>query len=722
MSKFFPTILFLLWPLISLNIKATELPKIEFVLFSTPYCELCQNVKGFLQKKNYINNIPYLHKGKNYLIPLRIINPYSLGEKKMKVLGLQKPPKIPYLSLYKTGFLTKKTFLKGQDLGHFTSSDLKNFKKKIQGLGQDFFHIRPKETIEDYQERIDEAFNLNWPSLKTFIEEALGIIPLPTPHLKAPSLSLEIGHPLKLKEKDLSKTNILYLGNADRPDNNPLFTSVVIKTIQANLEKEMGFDNDRQGITLFGSGRNDAKDILKMAKRDHYELVSFPPTKIINGSFNRKNLRDLFNHLGQYKKKNNLIIMVGHGAKDGGLLWFEKERLKKRELKKMLLQTKSQNIIVSGTCYGGQFYDSVSCGFFAAHPKTPSIGCWSSEDDISSKKDYTRTFFSSLKKDLFKKADTNGDGELSFQEMHWYASLNSSPQDLPFTSLDGLARKFFQKYPKSLKMVTTLKSIKDLIDFANPGEKFVLQKLIKNFDEKETILMEEMPTQTFKLEDEIVKIKIDALNPLDTPLSNLSAQNKTGILNIMRKKIRNDFKNGIKKISFQAIGKQVFFKIFFKTGLKIRFYDELVIDKKGYLVTNFFKIKLSKKEKQILKQKYLKTSSLFSKNFKIFPQKIEALKEEYLQIEFLDLFVKIPQNNDNITISVKYRDAHDPWPKIFPLKTIKSIIPKYRMLIPQLIKRLLFKKLAKNDPSYLLKLRTLEKCENQSIRRFLINP
>jgi hypothetical protein len=283
----------------TLNLQATELPKMEFILFSTPYCDLCQNVKDFLQKKNYKNNIPYLHKGKNYLIPLRIINPYSMGEKKMKIQGLQKPPNIPYLSLYKTGFLTKKTFLKGQDLGHFTSNDLKFLKKKIQALGQSFFHIKPEETIDDYQERIDQIFNLNWPSLRVFIEEALGIIPLPSPHVKALSLSLEIGNPLKLKKKDLSQSNILYLGNADRPDNNPLFTSVVITTIQTNLEKEMGFDNDRQGITLFGSGRNDVKDILKMAKRDHYELISFPPTKIINGSFNRKNIQDLFNHLSQ---------------------------------------------------------------------------------------------------------------------------------------------------------------------------------------------------------------------------------------------------------------------------------------------------------------------------------------------------------------------------------------------------------------------------------------
>jgi hypothetical protein len=414
--------------------------------------------------------------------------------------------------------------------------------------------------------------------------------------------------------------------------------------------------------------------------------------------------------------------MVGHGAKDGGLLWFEKERLKKRELKKMHIQTEGQNIIVSGTCYGGQFYDSVSCGFFAAHPKTPSIGCWSGEEDISSKKDYTRTFFSSLKKDPFKKADTNGDGELSFQEMHWYASLNSSHHDLPFTSLDGLARTFFKKYPKSLKTVTTINSIKNLIDYANPGEKFVLKELLKNFDEKETILMEETPIQTFKLQEEVVKIKVDALNPMETPFSYLSSQNKMSILNIMRKKIRNDFKNGIKKISFRPLGNQVFFKVFFKTGLKIRFYDKLVIDKKGYLVTNFFKIKLLKKEKKILLQKHIKNPFLFSKNFKIFPQKIEALKEEYLQIEFLDLFVKKTTNDNKITLNIKYRDAHDPWPKIFPLKTIKSIIPNYRMLIPQLIKRLLFKKLAKNNPSYLLKLQALKKCENQSIRDFLINP
>ena len=178
-------------------------------------------------------------------------------------------------------------------------------------------------------------------------------------------------------------------------------------------------------------------------------------------------------------------------------LWFEKMCLKKRT-QEPSPKSKSTNVIVSGTCYGGQFYDSVSCGFFGAHPKTPAVGCWALEDHIISQRDYTRTFFSSLNSINRDKADFNKNGFLSFEEMHWFALLNGPKQDLPFTSIDGLARRFFRTHQKTFKKLGSIRNLDDLLPYASPGEKVVLKSLTKKIEQplKESLLFEETPRKT----------------------------------------------------------------------------------------------------------------------------------------------------------------------------------------------------------------------------------
>ncbi|MEE2743138.1 MAG: hypothetical protein VYD54_04465 [Bdellovibrionota bacterium] len=706
-------IVFLLFSFLTYG-RPTDLERVELILFTTPYCEICPNLKRLIKKKGILESISYSYKGKVHFIPFKTIDPYSMSKKELKLLEYEKVPSLPYLGVYKSGFFSQKFLIKGRPLGRFDQRDLKLLKLKVISLGKSFFQIKKNEAIEDFQERIDDVFLLNFPSLQSFIAEALKHKSPPSLKEVETSLGMEIGGPLNLSGKDISAVNVIYIGNADNPINNPLFTPIVLNTIQKNLSN-LGFNNQKQGITLFGSGQNKIRDVLKMKKEDEYILVSHPFSKNINGAFNRKNVKELFSHLGKQENKKGLFIMVGHGAQDGALLWFEKERLEKNELKRLHLSTKGQNIIVSGTCYGGQFYDALSCGFFGAHPKTPAIGCWSSENQIISKKDYTRTFFSSLKER--KEADLNGDGKLSFQEMHWYASLHGPKEDLPFTSLDGLARTFFKKYPNFLQQKN---SIENLMTYGNPGEKYVLRKLKKGLDDKQKIIMEEVKTLKFKAGGETFKIKLDVLNPLSSQLIfRFNQKERQLILSIIKRKINHDFEKGIKKISFQKFGKKIFFKVFFKTGKIIRFYDDLQRDESGNLISDFFKLKLTEKEKDILNK--TKPEKVFSKSFIIFPENFKSLKKEYLQLEFLEEFIKTSKNGKRLSIGIKYKDAHDPWPKIHTLKTINNILPKYRLLMPQLMKRLLFKKLVVNYPNYLSRFQSFKRCENQSIEDFLKN-
>ena len=705
---------------------------LKLILFTSPHCASCRPAKSYLlDKKAKKGFIDLFYEGEKRSIPLEVIDPFYLSDKELRELGLQHFPKIPYLGLFdKNPFLTDHLFLiRGHNLNTFSRIDHGILKEKVKKLGQSYFHIRDEEDLEDYKERMNKFFELNIPLLERILQTGIehasyenksetnkGDDPYP--------LSLEIGKELNLNQEELLRPKIIFIGNADNPFNNPLFTPVVLETIKADLETNLNFNYLEQSITLFGSGYKSARDVFKITENQETNLINRQPKSGSHGSFNRKNLSMVF-EISDHKKLNEkkmkrLLIMVGHGAKEGALLWFEKEKLKKNELKALHIKSKSTNVMISGTCYGGQFYDSVSCGFFGAHPKTPAVGCWAYEDHIISKKDYTRTFFSSLNYKNKKIADFNNDGDLSLEEMHWYALLNGPKEDLPFTSIDGLARRFLRTYQLAFNNLKKMENYENLLNYATPGEKAALKSLSKDLGKLRKIDFQETVTKKLKIKSGVtLSLKINNLNPYDSDsIFQFSKIDRQKIRTLIRTQIQEKFKSGPSHISFKKIGPKILFRVFFRSGETVDFYNNFNWTSSGPLRGDFFEINLSKKEKQQLSNsKY--TKFFKSKSFKILPKKWEKIKKEYTNPQLLKEFMRVSGKGNIITVGIKYKNKLDPWPKIKILGAIRNKVPEYRLVVPQIIKRLFFKKVVKDYPFYLSKFKSFQKCEQQKIQDFL---
>jgi len=709
--------------------QSQESEDLKLILFNSSDCDSCQIIQDYLvRKKSGQGFLDFFYKGKKRKLTLEIINSFFLSKKDFQEMGLKGKPKIPYLGLFKITPppSSKSLFIKGFLLKDFSEVDFQRLKEKGKKLGQAYFHIKEGEALDHYKERIDQFLELNIPLIeRVFQKESFKSPQEKGPHNDPYPLSLEIGQSLNLNGKDLLKTNIIFIGNADHPFNNPLFTPLVIETIKKNLNINLNFNHDKQSIILFGSGEQKARDVFQITKKQKVQLISRPPHHTLNGSFNRKNFYKFFQlskKISNQNQKRNLLIMVGHGTKEGGLFWFEKQKLKKNELKALHLNSKATNVMVSGTCFGGQFYDSVSCGFFGAHPITPAVGCWAFEDHIISQKDYTRTFFSSLDPLNKSKADFNQDGLLSFEEMHWHALLNGPKEDLPFTSLDGLARRFFRTHPQVLEELKNLTNFNELLPHATPGEKEVFNLLTKNLDHQKTILFEEAPMRVLKIQNgHTLSIKIDALNPFDSnTVFHFSPKDKSKIKKILKNNIQKIFKGGISRISFKKFGPKVLYYIFFKSDEKIKIYDNFKLTPLGKLRSIFFEIPLSPHQRKLL-QSTKSRSFLISKKFSLFPKKWEQVQKKYLEINLLREFVRVGDKGKTITVGIRYKDQMDSWPKIMILGTLKNNIPQYRLALPQLLKRLFFKKVVKDYPFYFSKFKTFNQCEQQNLKTFLKN-
>ena len=704
---------------------------LKLILFTSTKCVSCQPATNYLLDKKVKDGfVDLFYEGEKRAIPLEVIDPFYISNKELRELGLQNFPKIPFLGLFdKNPFLSNQLFLiKGHTLNDFSDFDRGILKERAKKLGQNYFHIREEEALEDYKERMNEFLELNVPLLERIIQKGIEAAyhDIKSSYFKKNDpypLSLEIGQDLKLDQKELLKLNIIFIGNADNPFNNPLFTPIVLETIKTDLETNLNFNHITQSITLFGSGHESARDVFQITENQEARLISRQPQSGSHGSFNRKNLSIIFENSfnkNPSEKKKRLFIMVGHGAKEGALLWFEKEKLKKNELKAFHIKSKSTNVMISGTCYGGQFYDSVSCGFFGAHPKTPAVGCWAYEDHIISKTDYTRTFFSSLNQKSKGTADFNNDGDLSLEEMHWHALLNGPKEDLPFTSIDGLARRFFRSHQMAFKNLKKMKSYEELLNYATPGEKAVLHSLSKNLKRIRKIDFQETIIKKIKTKSRIsLSLKINNLNPYDSDsIFQFSNVDRQKIKKLIKSQMKKKFKSDPSHISFKKIGSKILYRVFFHSGEKMKFYNNFKWASSGRLEGSFFEINLSKKEKkQLSKSKY--TKFLTSKNFKLVPKKWKRIKKDYTNPQLLKEFMRVSEKGNLITVGIKYKNKLDPWPKIKILGTVQNPLPKYRMVLPQLIKRLYFKKVVKDYPFYFSKFKSFQSCEQQKIEDFL---
>ncbi len=132
---------------------------LKLILFTSTKCVSCQPATNYLLDKKVKDGfVDLFYEGEKRAIPLEVIDPFYISNKELRELGLQNFPKIPFLGLFdKNPFLSNQLFLiKGHTLNDFSDFDRGILKERAKKLGQNYFHIREEEALEDYKERMNE--------------------------------------------------------------------------------------------------------------------------------------------------------------------------------------------------------------------------------------------------------------------------------------------------------------------------------------------------------------------------------------------------------------------------------------------------------------------------------------------------------------------------------------------------------------------------------------
>lgn len=133
--------------------------------------------------------------------------------------------------------------------------------------------------------------------------------------------------------------------------------------------------------------------------------------------------------------------------------------------------------MISGGCNSGVFARATQCGFFAAHPAVLATGCQLSPEAIDKSDDYLRFFFSSLKDENRRVADSNGDGKITLEESHWYSSVRTEDHQISYSTIDALADEYFAADPSRLPATLTVADALKLGENGDPAETQALMLL-----------------------------------------------------------------------------------------------------------------------------------------------------------------------------------------------------------------------------------------------------
>jgi hypothetical protein len=125
------------------------------------------------------------------------------------------------------------------------------------------------------------------------------------------------------------------------------------------------------------------------------------------------------------------------------------------ELKAGFDKTNKPIILVSGSCHSGLFADVAQCVYYAAHPEAISTGCQTSLEAIESTDDYLKYFF--LQNNL--NADANEDGQVSFDEAHWYASSKLEKHNISYSDFDATVDEYFTEHPDAVSKAIPLSTL-----------------------------------------------------------------------------------------------------------------------------------------------------------------------------------------------------------------------------------------------------------------------
>jgi hypothetical protein len=207
------------------------------------------------------------------------------------------------------------------------------------------------------------------------------------------------------------------------------------------------------------------------------------------------NVAAVFQSLSRTTSSRNLFVFVGHGGPDGAGLWGQVASLSPADLGVLHRHGKGDDVIVSGNCFGGVMARTMSCGFFAARPDIVASGCQADALEVAASRDYLKMFFASVTPEERARADADHDGEISFEEAHWFASVHGDSRNITYTTLDAIADDWFRDHPRDLPVRFTVADLHRLAEAASPAERQAVQRMTDGLTGSIELPLQDLATQ-----------------------------------------------------------------------------------------------------------------------------------------------------------------------------------------------------------------------------------
>ncbi len=353
-----------------------------------------------------------------------------------------------------------------------------------------------------------------------------------------------------------AKDHVLTIGGGYSPSGNQVSLEKNIFYFQRVL-KDLGLGTAPHDI-FFSKGKGPGRDLIQedpdkqLPKINDMMALVFSKERglrqdyrshqleNLSGGSNRADVTKWFNTTGPTLKKGDRLILyiTAHGGKASGkdpqntlLYMWNNQNMTMKEFTGLLdkLDPQVQVVMVMVQCFSGGFANVIfkdgdqknglspaaRCGFYATVHDRPAAGC---TPDIREEnyKEYSTSFWAAVygKTRLGKqvpKPDYDGDGQVSYNEAHSYALINSDTIDISIRTSDAFLRAYSKT--KDDKLGDQLYSYKteyeQIHEAAGPCEKAVLDELSKslNMDMPDRVrkarhLATEVMTQRGKLNGE----------------------------------------------------------------------------------------------------------------------------------------------------------------------------------------------------------------------------
>jgi hypothetical protein len=267
--------------------------------------------------------------------------------------------------------------------------------------------------------------------------------------------------------------NLVLVSTATWPGNNEIFNATRVTEVRDIAQRDLGVAPQSVSI-LYGGGNPTVPNAVEIRAGQfaltHYPIENSRPATMAN-------VADLFLSLSRMPATRNLFVFVGHGGPEGAGLWGQVSSLSPEDLSTLHKQGKGDDVIVSGNCFGGVMARAMSCGFFAARPDIVATGCQADAVQVAQSRDYLKMFFAAVTPEERARADTDHDGVVSFEEAHWFASVQGDNRNVTYTTVDSLADDWFARHPEDLPRNLTVRDLLQLAAQAPPAKQQAIRRM-----------------------------------------------------------------------------------------------------------------------------------------------------------------------------------------------------------------------------------------------------